>query len=62
MGTVTEIRTPSQRAAQVNQVLAIWARAFGCPVSEVTNVVRRSGLPMEKLWNSISAGVHQEAA
>ena len=62
MATVTEINTPFQRAAQVNQVLVIWARAFGCPVSEVTNVVRRAGLPMDKLWNSISAGAHQEAA
>jgi hypothetical protein len=62
MATITEIPTPLQRAAQVNQVLAIWARAFGCSAGEVTNVVRRAGLPMEKLWNSISAGVHQEAA
>jgi len=40
----------------MNEVLRVWAQAIGCPVNQVTDVVRKAGLPMEKLWNSMSAG------
>ena len=55
MATGTMHPSPLQRAAEVNDVLRVWAKAIGCPVNQVTDVVRRAGLPMEKLWNSINA-------
>ena len=44
---------PLDRAAEMNAVLRVWARAFGCSTNQVTDVARRAGLPMEKLWNSM---------
>ena len=56
MATRTTQPSPLQRAAEMNEVLCVWAQAIGCPVNQVTDVVRKAGLPMEKLWNSMSAG------
>jgi hypothetical protein len=47
-----------QHAVATNETLGIWASALGCAPSEVTEVVRRAGLPIEKLWNSICATAH----
>jgi len=38
------------------EVLRVWANALGCTPQQVTDVVAKAGLPMEKLWNSIDAG------
>ena len=54
-------RSPLQRAAEINEVLRIWASAFGCSTHQVTDVVARAGLPIEKLWNSINAATMREA-
>jgi hypothetical protein len=41
----------------MDEVLHIWAKALGCPANQVTDVVRRAGLPIEeKFWNSIARG------
>ena len=55
MATRTTPPSPLQRATEINEVLRVWAQAIGCPVNQVTDVVGRAGLPMEKLWNSINA-------
>ena len=55
MSTQTPPLSPLQRAAEMNAVLRVWASALGCRTSQVTEVVRRAGLPMEKLWNSMDA-------
>ena len=55
MATRTTNPSPLQRATEMNDVLRVWAQALGCPVNQVTDVVRRAGLPMEKLWNSMNA-------
>ncbi len=48
-------RSLQQRLSVTQEVLAVWARAFGCSPDQVTETVARAGLPMEKLWNSINA-------
>ena len=47
--------SPRQRAAEMFEVLRVWGNALGCNPLQVTEVVARAGLPMEKLWNSIDA-------
>ena len=42
-----------QRASHVDEVLRAWANAIGCSANQVTEVARRAGLPIEKLWHSI---------
>jgi len=54
MTTATMSPSPRQRAAEMNETLRIWANALGCPAAQVAEVVRRAGLPMEKLWNSLN--------
>ena len=56
MATQTTQPSPLHRAVEMNEVLRVWAQAIGCPVNQVTDVVRKAGLPMEKLWNSMNAG------
>ena len=55
MAAQTVSPSPLQRAAEINAVLRVWAKAFGCSTNQVPDVARRAGLPMEKLWNSINA-------
>lgn len=55
MNTATTPPSPRQRAAEMFEVLRVWANALGCSPQQVTDVVARAGLPMEKLWNSIDA-------
>jgi len=55
MAVRTTPPSPLQRAARTNEVLRVWASAFGCATHQVTDVARKAGLPMEKLWNSIDA-------
>ena len=53
----TDVLTPDlQRATETDEVLHVWAKALGCPADQVTDVVRRAGLPIEKLWKSIAGG------
>jgi hypothetical protein len=41
----------------MDEVLRVWAKALGCPMNQVTDVVRRAGLPIEeKFWYSIARG------
>ena len=47
--------TPMQRSVAIQKVLRVWAAALDCPTSQVADVVRKAGLPIEKLWNSIDA-------
>ena len=47
--------SPLDRAEAMHRVLRIWAKAIGCSTAQVTDVVTRAGLPMEKLWNSLAA-------
>ena len=54
--------SPHERAAAINAVLRIWAKALGCSTSQVTEVITRSGLPMEKLWNSVAIASSRERA
>jgi hypothetical protein len=57
MATLTPLRSPLQHAAEMDKVLRIWAKALGCPMNQVTDVVRRAGLPIEeKFWYSIARG------
>jgi hypothetical protein len=58
MNTPSSSLSPSQRAAGIQDVLRVWASALGCSTAQVTDVVSKSGLPMEKLWNSINAVLH----
>ena len=58
MVTRTAPPSPLQRAAAMHEVLGVWAKAFGCATNQVTEVARKAGLPMEKLWNSIDAASH----
>jgi len=37
------------------EILRVWGSALGCNPLQVTEVVAKAGLPMEKLWNSIDA-------
>ena len=39
MATQTTQPSPLQRAAEMNEVLRVWAQAIGCPVNQVTDVV-----------------------
>ena len=49
--------SPLQRTTEMDEVLRIWAKALGCPMDQVTDVVRRAGLPIEeKFWYSIARG------
>jgi hypothetical protein len=56
MNTANLPPSPRQRAAEMFEVLRVWANALGCTPQQVTDVVAKAGLPMEKLWNSIDAG------
>ena len=47
--------SPMQRSVAIQNVLRVWAAALDCPISQVAEVVRKAGLPIEKLWNSIDA-------
>ncbi|MEO5764798.1 MAG: hypothetical protein ABIR52_05760 [Casimicrobiaceae bacterium] len=47
--------SPRHAAAVTHHVLGVWARALGCREDQVTDVLSRAGLPIEKLWNSIDA-------
>ena len=54
MATFTPPPSPIQRATELDEVLRVWGKALGCPTNQVTDVVRRAGLPIEKLWNSMN--------
>ena len=50
---INALPVTTERSAALSEVLHVWARAFGCPVNEVTSVAVKAGVPIEKLWNSI---------
>ena len=49
-----------QRSEQANggrnapEALRVWAKALGCRPDQVVHVIRRAGLPEEKLWRSLA--------
>jgi len=54
--------SPRERAAAIDAALRVWAKAIGCSTSQVTDVITRAGLPMEKLWNSVAIASRREQA
>jgi hypothetical protein len=62
MATRSAPPSPLQRAAAIDEVLGVWAKAFGCATNQVTEVARKAGLPIEKLWNCVDAASHASGA
>jgi len=52
--------SPRIAPAAVDAALRIWAKAIGCSTNQVTDIVTRAGLPMEKLWNPCGRGERRD--